>query len=526
MHWYGLFIRYISVRHMLILAAVLSCLACAHQQPQKAETPVPYSASQDLDEVQRTPILPSVLNTSSERSELVAKGAVHLGYMVFESDAPFNGVIPQDVLEEASALDAESVFVVKKDIIITAESEHELCDFSKEQDQLKEIILKQRACRHSKSQTYYRDYYRHYLELWSQSGDKVVKHLNQRLMWIAENNNTQDLEPLLNSGAQVEVIAEWLVSQSQDDLKQVLMEYLPDDLLFQWAIESDREEIIDAMLASNYQAPSNAVTTALVRNNTQFAKKLLDSGTPFPVLDFLQASCFGESHIVLNYLQLGGDPNVLVNESTPLLCARQFEQKTITRLFNDKGYQLNTQVHPYDLLVLQFDDRLVTYAWYGESFCARVYQSFYVREKAVSKDNATGLLYCATKDNVTSLALQALKFEGDVSFSPFQSDPIHFASYYGNIQLIDGLLKKGANSNSLDGIRNTPLHNAAISGELKAVQMLCAAGADPWLKNNSGHTALELARTLRNRELEIWLTMYQRQFLNNKKTSSTNFGQL
>lgn len=528
MRLYGAIVRGSLTVWALILSGVLLNSACTHQPIKEAKTANSslLNSSAEISPVvensQKQWPLPTILTTSGERDALMRKGALHHGYLVLESNEPFNGSISQDVLEQASEMGAEFVYVAKKDIIVTASSEHELCDFSKEKEHIKEIILKQRVCSFTKSQTYFHDEFRHYIELWSEAGEEVQKHLNQRLVWIMDHNDTQDLEPLLKSGAQVEVIAKWLIQHSQEDHSQILMKQIPEELLLHWAIESNHMAILDSVLKSNYQVNSSAVTSALVRNNTVIARKLLESGTPFPLMDFLEASCFGETRLVLRYLELGGDPNSLVNESTPLLCAHQFEQDTVARIFEEEGYELNTQVHPYDLLVLQFDDRIVTYAWYAQSFCARVYQSFYVKGQEINKDNATGLLYCATKDDVTNLALQALQLNANVHFAPFQTDPIHFASYHGNILLLEGLLEKGARTNSLDRIRNTPLHNAAISGELKAVQLLCAAGADPWLKNDSGRTALDLARKLRNRELEIWLTVYQRQFDNDAKTTSTN----
>jgi ankyrin repeat protein len=40
---------------------------------------------------------------------------------------------------------------------------------------------------------------------------------------------------------------------------------------------------------------------------------------------------------------------------------------------------------------------------------------------------------------------------------------------------------------------NTLLHSAVISGDVREVRRLLAAGADPGIRNRDGHTALQVA---------------------------------
>lgn len=55
------------------------------------------------------------------------------------------------------------------------------------------------------------------------------------------------------------------------------------------------------------------------------------------------------------------------------------------------------------------------------------------------------------------------------------------------------LVKAGANVNAKGLDDDTPLHDAAIVGQLKLVKMLVERGADPCFKNRKGKTPCEVA---------------------------------
>jgi ankyrin repeat protein len=48
---------------------------------------------------------------------------------------------------------------------------------------------------------------------------------------------------------------------------------------------------------------------------------------------------------------------------------------------------------------------------------------------------------------------------------------------------------------------NTLLHSAVVSGDLREVQRLLAAGADPRIANREGHTALRVAALLGHEDI-------------------------
>eukprot|EP00438_Fugacium_kawagutii_P034241 Skav225934 [mRNA] locus=scaffold1500:381628:383063:- [translate_table: standard] len=79
----------------------------------------------------------------------------------------------------------------------------------------------------------------------------------------------------------------------------------------------------------------------------------------------------------------------------------------------------------------------------------------------------------------------------------------------GRVAMCELLLAAAADPNATDGasreprclsgkLRDTPLHHAAENGRQEAVQLLLAAKAAVDIKNNKGHTALDLAADIAN----------------------------
>ena len=70
---------------------------------------------------------------------------------------------------------------------------------------------------------------------------------------------------------------------------------------------------------------------------------------------------------------------------------------------------------------------------------------------------------------------------------------LHFASRYGNADIVECLLVAGANVNSMDDYGKTALHWAANHGEPATTLALLIAGSDPSAKNRFGSTPISLA---------------------------------
>lgn len=73
--------------------------------------------------------------------------------------------------------------------------------------------------------------------------------------------------------------------------------------------------------------------------------------------------------------------------------------------------------------------------------------------------------------------------------------PLQSAAHHGNIAIVGMLLKAGANVNSEDfRFGYTALASATQNGHIEVVRELLKAGADPKLRLNNGWTVAELAR--------------------------------
>lgn len=72
--------------------------------------------------------------------------------------------------------------------------------------------------------------------------------------------------------------------------------------------------------------------------------------------------------------------------------------------------------------------------------------------------------------------------------------PIHNACSYGHYEVTELLIKYGANVNIADLWKFTPLHEAAAKGKYEIVKLLLKHGADPTKKNRDGATPLDLIK--------------------------------
>jgi ankyrin repeat protein len=69
------------------------------------------------------------------------------------------------------------------------------------------------------------------------------------------------------------------------------------------------------------------------------------------------------------------------------------------------------------------------------------------------------------------------------------------------------------NPNTQGPFGNTLLHSAVVSGDLREVQRLLAAGANPRIANREGHTALRVAALLGHDEIHKALARPQDEHL-------------
>jgi len=71
--------------------------------------------------------------------------------------------------------------------------------------------------------------------------------------------------------------------------------------------------------------------------------------------------------------------------------------------------------------------------------------------------------------------------------------PLHFAASYGQLEAMAVLHAQGADLDAQDVTGMTPLHTAAMFNRIDAVQWLVDAGADPTVRDRFGDTPLHTA---------------------------------
>jgi uncharacterized protein len=86
--------------------------------------------------------------------------------------------------------------------------------------------------------------------------------------------------------------------------------------------------------------------------------------------------------------------------------------------------------------------------------------------------------------------------------------PLHFAAQAVSPGATEALLAAGAQTELKDSSGNTALSTAVFAsrGNGSVIQLLRAAGADPYAANSSGVTPLSLARTIANFDVRQFFT--------------------
>ena len=74
-----------------------------------------------------------------------------------------------------------------------------------------------------------------------------------------------------------------------------------------------------------------------------------------------------------------------------------------------------------------------------------------------------------------------------------ENTPLHIAAVYGQLKVVELLLQKGATVDARNGGGYTPLHFAAMNKHREAAELLLANGADPSARDYGGGVPLHLA---------------------------------
>lgn len=93
---------------------------------------------------------------------------------------------------------------------------------------------------------------------------------------------------------------------------------------------------------------------------------------------------------------------------------------------------------------------------------------------------------------------------------PNEKRGIHYAAYNGAKDMVDLLIRHGADVNRKERDSYTPLHYAVFFRHYDVVERLVEAGADPNEPDGEGRTPLERARSTQDARMEHLLTSKDR----------------
>lgn len=87
-----------------------------------------------------------------------------------------------------------------------------------------------------------------------------------------------------------------------------------------------------------------------------------------------------------------------------------------------------------------------------------------------------------------------LKLGADVEYIEERDGwlPIHYAARWGDLAMLNVLIKAGANINGKTNSKETALHKCGRWDRKEAAIMLLKLGADPSIKNNDGNIASDM----------------------------------
>ena len=123
----------------------------------------------------------------------------------------------------------------------------------------------------------------------------------------------------------------------------------------------------------------------------------------------------------------------------------------------------------------------------------------------------TPLMY-AVADGLMDFVTLLLEHGADVNSQDKQGwTALHFAAQEYDRDMVSTLLQHGAKVDAQDSFGNTPLWRAVFSAEDKGgavVELLLSNGADKNLKNGSGISPIELARSIGNYDVASYIDIH------------------
>ena len=234
------------------------------------------------------------------------------------------------------------------------------------------------------------------------------------------------------------------------------------------------------------------------KDKTYVAQILLYAGAKVNAMDFKNETALhysshnGDLEMANMLIYFGADPNARNNKlETPLHLAKTPKMATFLLQHGAKIEAKNN----YN------DTKLCDASWHGDLEMAKVLLRYEAAPNALCYHNETALHLVTNEHDITNnteLVELLLKHGANANVTDQQSmTPLHLASSYGNIGEVQVLIKYGANVNATGESLITPLHMAALGhigdGQANATEILLKNGGNIEAKDDNLRTPLHYA---------------------------------
>lgn len=209
----------------------------------------------------------------------------------------------------------------------------------------------------------------------------------------------------------------------------------------------------------------------------------------------------GDVAIAILLIDKGADVNAKDHiGATPLLAASLKGKLEIVKLLIRKGAFVNEKTNDKGWTSLHYASR------YGHIETVRYLLNKGANKELKTSDGYTPLDFAKEKEHIEIISIltnwktknnkSPLYDSSNDNYSSSKDNndsPLHDAALEGNLDTVKELIANGLDLNAKNKFGNTPLHYASIAGHLKIVKYLLSNGANN-IKSNSGKTPLDFAR--------------------------------